>query len=530
MNELSKMTSEATKTVKTRFCIISDTHTAELRPSNDKSHAYREPLPSADILLHAGDITMAGYIHEYESMVDMLSKADAELKIVIAGNHDVTLDEPYYEQIGKRKFHRNIGEDLEVVREMWTGAKAKKTGIVYLDEGVRTFTLSNGARFTIYASPYQPEFCNFAFPYRRDEDRFNQEAKNPIPDHPKIDILLTHGPPAGILDQTRHGENVGCEHLLRAVRRCRPRLHCFGHIHEGWGAQRTSWVTDRSVNLPMDRQEVLNNGCAYLNLSKHGEVDLAEGSNVPLAFSEETLFVNASIMDVSYKPVNAPWMVDLDLPMAEQAEALLRNVYLLIGSANSTNANVEPNRATNAMSESDEDSPTPAQPFLAAFDNPWAQQIRSSWEFHGFSDQVEVFLWRWMVTSKRLQDINQRLEYEKMVVLQCNSRQHKLRTEEDQLYANNLGITYSHPEYQRMLARQRQNVNKRWQLEAEARLSQEIGNIVAQELERLRGQIHRMVHARGLGAIKAMIRLRRLISRRRVDRLLEDARSSHSTV
>ena len=65
---------------------------------------------------------------------------------------------------------------------------------------------------------------------------------------------------------------------------------------------------------------MLNNRCAYLNLSEHGEVDLAEGSNVPLAFSEETLFVNASIMDVSYKPVNAPWMVDLDLPMAEQAE------------------------------------------------------------------------------------------------------------------------------------------------------------------------------------------------------------------
>ncbi|KAL8917095.1 MAG: hypothetical protein Q9172_005980 [Xanthocarpia lactea] len=324
LNELStnaaKMTSEAMKTVKTRFCIISDTHTAEPRPLNDKSHAYREPLPSADVLLHAGDITMAGYIHEYESMVDMLSKANAELKIVIAGNHDVTLDEPYYEKIGKRKFHRNIGEDLEVVREMWTGEKAKKAGIVYLDEGVRTFTLSNGARFTIYASPYQPEFCNFAFPYRRDEDRFNQEAKNPIPDHPNIDILLTHGPPAGILDRTRHGENVGCEHLLRAVRRCRPRLHCFGHIHEGWGAQRTSWVTDRSVNMPMDRQQVLNNGCAYLNLSKHSEVDLSEGSNVPLAFSEETLFINAAIMDVSYKPVNAPWMVDLDLPMAEQAE------------------------------------------------------------------------------------------------------------------------------------------------------------------------------------------------------------------
>lgn len=143
------MTSESTKTVKTRFCIISDTHTAELWPSDDKSHAYRDPLPSADVLLHAGDITIAGYIHEYEPMFEMLSKADAELKIIIAGNHDVTLDEPYYEKTGKREFHRNIGEDLGVVREIWTGERAKKAGIVYLEEGVRTFTLSNGSCFTV---------------------------------------------------------------------------------------------------------------------------------------------------------------------------------------------------------------------------------------------------------------------------------------------------------------------------------------------------------------------------------------------
>ncbi|KAL8899798.1 MAG: hypothetical protein Q9192_001392 [Flavoplaca navasiana] len=314
------MTSESTKTVKTRFCIISDTHTAELWPSDDQTHAYRRPLPSADVLLHAGDITKYGYISEYESMVEMLSEADAELKIVIAGNHDVTLDEPYYEKIGKRKFHRNIGEDLNIVKELWTGEKAKKAGIVYLEEGVRTFTLRNGARFTVYATPYQPEFCNFAFPYRRDEDRFNEHAKNPIPDCPKIDILLTHGPPAGILDRTSRGDDVGCEHLLRAVRRCRPRLHCFGHIHEGWGAQRNNWIQGNSASLPVDQQQMLKDRCAYVNISQGGKDGPLEGSNKPLVFGEETLFINAAIMDVNYEPVNAPWLVDLDLPLTEQVE------------------------------------------------------------------------------------------------------------------------------------------------------------------------------------------------------------------
>lgn len=148
------MASPGIKTVTTRFCIISDTHTAELRPSNDTSHAYRDPLPPADVLLHAGDITNVGYINEYETMIDMLSKADAELKLVIAGNHDITLDEEYYASTGMKRFHRNIGENLEIVRDLWTGERARNAGIVYLEEGIKPFTLSNGARFTVMPRSY----------------------------------------------------------------------------------------------------------------------------------------------------------------------------------------------------------------------------------------------------------------------------------------------------------------------------------------------------------------------------------------
>ncbi|KAI4121865.1 MAG: hypothetical protein LQ338_006121 [Usnochroma carphineum] len=295
--------------VKTRFTIISDTHTAKLFPSTDTEHAYREPLPSADVLLHAGDLTNVGYIHEHETTFDMVSKADAELKIVIAGNHDITLDEQYYRTTGAARMHRNIPEDTTLVKEIWTGAKAKEAAVVYLEEGVRTFTLKNGATFTIYTSPYTPEFCGWAFPYERDSDRFfnpQEGAQNPIPPHPAIDILLTHGPPLGILDETAHRENVGCEHLLRAVQRCRPRLHCFGHIHEGWGAERRNWVSGAVKKL--DSGDVRRKGFAGLDLTK-------EGGGGEVRFGEETVFVNASVMDVGYRPVNAPWSVDLDLPV-----------------------------------------------------------------------------------------------------------------------------------------------------------------------------------------------------------------------
>lgn len=325
----------SSKTVKTRFCIISDTHNRAPWPATSTQYAYRAPLPSADVLLHAGDITRTGGTTEYEGMLDVLRQSDAELKIVIAGNHDITLDEAYYNSSGWRK-HRLAREDLRRVRKMWTGEEARKAGIMYLDEGVNTFTLKNGAKFTvghfhsvipsrctecnrrqIYTSPYTPEFCNWAFQYERDQDRYNPapaaaqfKPPNPIPSWPQVDLMLTHGPPYQILDRAYHGEDVGCEHLLKAAARVRPRLHCFGHIHEGWGAERVTWTGERRKEAAqIDRQTVLADRSAVLDLSK-------DGGN-PLEFGKETVFVNAAIMNVAYIPGNAPWSVDLDLPLAE---------------------------------------------------------------------------------------------------------------------------------------------------------------------------------------------------------------------
>ena len=346
------------KTTKTRLCMISDTHTRAPLPERSTSSAYREPLPKADILLHAGDITMIGRIQEYETMIEVLNKAEAELKIVIAGNHDITLDEEFYCETGMEQFHRYQNEDLNAVKELWTGAKAKQANIVYLEEGLKTFGLKNGARFTvscillpgyfcllpfvlrlfrthlstmitrtfklmlsqIYTSPWQPEYDNWAFNYPRSSDRFNPSAEiakvkavNPVPSWPEIDIMLTHGPPSGILDTTRWGESAGCQHLRRAVQRCRPRVHCFGHIHEGWGAIRMNWSTKTSERVIIDREKTLVQRSAY--------IDLTDSSRPGLKFGDETLFVNAAVLDQAYRPVNAPWVVDLDLPLGESSSS-----------------------------------------------------------------------------------------------------------------------------------------------------------------------------------------------------------------
>jgi hypothetical protein len=57
----------------------------------------------------------------------------------------------------------------------------------------------------------------------------------------ETDVLITHGPPRGILDAaSRQKKPRGCDQLLAAVRRVRPRLHVFGHIHEQYGMFRSS--------------------------------------------------------------------------------------------------------------------------------------------------------------------------------------------------------------------------------------------------------------------------------------------------
>ena len=50
------------------------------------------------------------------------------------------------------------------------------------------------------------------------------------------DVLITHGPPMAILDYA-HGEHVGCADLWKRVTDIAPKVHAFGHIHEGSGVE-----------------------------------------------------------------------------------------------------------------------------------------------------------------------------------------------------------------------------------------------------------------------------------------------------
>ena len=254
--------------VKTRVLILSDTHCATLsKHDSDPDRTFQRALPLADLLIHCGDLTDSGTMGEYQQALSMLKEIDAPVKLVIAGNHDLSLDEDYVLDHVGRNGAMGYWEKVEtrgaalskvkLARDLWetAGRRATTEGVTFLNEGVHQINLQNGARVNVYASPYTPAFCDFAFAYKRDEDRFNPaessrwDAKNiaisPIPScsssHSPVDIVVTHGPPRGRLDNTVRGVDAGCPHLLRALMSARPLVHCFGHIHEGWGAERVEW-------------------------------------------------------------------------------------------------------------------------------------------------------------------------------------------------------------------------------------------------------------------------------------------------
>lgn len=224
-----------------RFVFISDTH------SMHRKMAY--PVPDGDVLVHCGDLTGRGRIQEIGSVAKWMGEHPHRYKIAIAGNHDACAE--YDPSLTAMTFSQE--------------------NVIYLCE--RTLNLEG---LLLYGAPWTPNFCNWHFMPPRHSEALALKWDR-IPEH--TEILVTHGPPHGILDAyvepgyiaEAGQEHAGCE-LLRMRIEALPdlKLHAFGHIHEGWG-------TD---------ERVLDNG-------------------------NKVKFVNAAICTRGYQPTNPPIVVDV---------------------------------------------------------------------------------------------------------------------------------------------------------------------------------------------------------------------------
>ena len=300
-------------TIATKFLIISDTHNFDFDDATQNIRPFQLPTPKADVLLHCGDLTQVGGISCFKKALKMLASVDAELKLVIPGNHDLELDKSYWELHPEHHGDSIDSDDHRQAMEVMTGPLAAEAGITYLNEGTHTFSLTNGTKFTIYVSPYTPTFGDWVFAYTQHEDRFgSHSATAPIPS--SVDIVMTHGPPKEILDCCPNG-SVGCPHLFRALRRAKPLMHCFGHIHEGYGIEEIEWT--KWGDGREGRREDRKNEAVHRFFEEDGE-GVQNPYPEPYVWrgtrGVKTLAVNAAIMDGDYELRNAPWLVSLELP------------------------------------------------------------------------------------------------------------------------------------------------------------------------------------------------------------------------
>lgn len=128
---------------------------------------------------------------------------------------------------------------------------------------------------------------------------------------------MTHGPPRGVLDRTKLGDERGCVWLRNAVERVRPRVHAFGHIHEGRGCARVRW---RGWPGWGGRVEVLEEdvGVGVGGGNVVSVLDLTEENGRGLRWGRETVFVNAAVRDERSRIANKPWVVKVDLSVVEE--------------------------------------------------------------------------------------------------------------------------------------------------------------------------------------------------------------------
>jgi len=213
-----------------KIVLLSDTH----------CKLARIDIPDGDLLLHAGDLTFKGNIQEISQELRELGRIAKKFKhgcAFICGNHD---------WLGER--------NPSLMKQM-----AVDEGLDYLDHSSTEIGGLN-----IFGSAYTPFFYNWAFNLPRGEALANKWAEIPA----NTDILITHGPPMGVLDPVERYngqkcefeiERVGCADLHNRIQQLKQlKLHVFGHIHSGYGTVKIGDVTYVNASICTEQYKPFN--------------------------------------------------------------------------------------------------------------------------------------------------------------------------------------------------------------------------------------------------------------------------------
>lgn len=225
-------------------------------------HGERPQLKGGDVLIIAGDCTSNDKVPTWTDFLCWLNVQDYKYKIIVAGNHDNFCTQ-----------WANSNDSIYDIIE-------DKNDFIYLcDVGVEIEGLKIwGSPWTLWFHGINPHCKAFI-----GDEKFLKFKYDFIPSD--TDILITHSPPYGILDeikpsifdQSKADLHCGSKSLRNQVldssKLPKLKAHIFGHIHEGYG---------------------------QMIIKRPG---FGDENNITC--------VNASIMNANYEPVNNPIRITL---------------------------------------------------------------------------------------------------------------------------------------------------------------------------------------------------------------------------
>jgi Icc-related predicted phosphoesterase len=238
---------------KLSIVIISDTH---------NKHKRLGKLPEGDVIIHCGDITSVGRNYEVANFMDWFSELNQfKYKIFIAGNHDFLFE-----------------------KESVFAKTLVPKNIIYLeDSGIEI----EGINF--WGTPVSKLFNNWAF--NRPEEKLLQHWQA-VPDN--TDVLITHTPPYSIMDWVDwNRSHEGSPTLYKEIfDRIKPKIHCFGNIHSGYGIKTMDGITFiNASNLDDD----------YMCVNNPFIIEIILGD----VYHNGTMLVN--YRDINTNPPNSLW-------------------------------------------------------------------------------------------------------------------------------------------------------------------------------------------------------------------------------
>jgi Icc-related predicted phosphoesterase len=225
---------------------ISDTHA---------NHTQLVVPEGVDTVIHSGDASnyRDPFRNEPElrEFIDWFARLPIPNRVFVPGNHDTSLDRGLIErwEIEDLGIHLLLNEEREI----------------------------GGLRF--WGSPFTPKYGDWS--YMRDRGTINR-IWDEIPEG--VDVLVTHGPPYGVLDATYTRGNavelVGCSALAKRVAHVQPRLMCFGHIHSTKDIRNAGVRTVHGLRTQFSNGSCVDDGKRGVITGQGNVIDLASISPV----------------------------------------------------------------------------------------------------------------------------------------------------------------------------------------------------------------------------------------------------------